>query len=195
MQQPSIQKVRINTVAIAKVRAFTLIEVLIVLAIVATLCTISMPSLASLVSSSRARTTQSTLVTALALARMAAVTRQSEITLCPSSDQNRCDASIWWQHGWIVFEDRDHDGQHGPTEPVLNVSQMFSQMAVATTAGRERVVYRPDGSATGTNVTFTLCDRRGAKSASSVIINNAGRARHAPATPAGAVAACAGLNL
>src|SRR4051812_46703449 len=103
----------------AKVRGFTLIELIIVLAIVATLCTISMPSLASLVSGSRARSTQNTLVTALALARTAALSRQSEITLCPSSDQNRCDASMWWQYGWIVFEDRDHNGQHDAGEPML----------------------------------------------------------------------------
>jgi len=181
--------------SILKVRGYTLIELMITVAVLATLCTISMPSLASLLSSTRARSTQNTLVTALNLARMAAVSRQSEITLCPSSDQNRCDTGLWWQHGWIVFEDLNHDGQHQSDEPVLNITQTQTQMAIATTVGREHVTYRPDGSASGTNVTFTLCDRRGAKSATSVVINNAGRARHAPATPAEAAAACAGLTL
>jgi type IV fimbrial biogenesis protein FimT len=188
MQQPSTK------IRSAKVRGFTLIELVIVLAIVATLCTISMPSLASLVSSTRARSAQNTLVTTLALARTAALSRQTEITLCPSSDQNHCDPGLWWHHGWIVFEDRDHDGQHSANEPLLNAEKTQTQIAIATTIGRDHVTYRPDGSAAGTNVTFTLCDRRGAKYASTVIISNTGRARHAPATAAEAAAACAGLQ-
>ena len=189
MQQPS------SRYQITKSRGFTLIELMITLAVVATLCTISMPSLAALLSSSHARSAQNTLVTAINLARIAAVTRQSEVILCPSSDLDRCDASLWWQHGWIVFEDLNHDGQHQPNEPIINVTQAQKQMAIATTVGRDHVTYRPDGSASGTNVTFTLCDRRGAKFANTVIINNAGRARHAPATPTEGAAACAGLSL
>ena len=177
----------------ARIHGFTLIELLIALAIVATLCSISLPSLAALVSGTRARSTQNALVTALALARTAALARQTEITVCPSSDQNRCDASPWWQRGWIVFEDRNHDGQHGADEPLLSAAQTQARMAIATSTGRERVVYQPDGSAGGTNLTFTLCDPRGAKYATAVIVNNAGRARHAPAAPDAAATACAGL--
>jgi len=179
--------------AIAPHRGFTLIEVMFAVAIVAVLCAVSMPSLAALMSSTRAHSTQNTLVTALNTARMTAVSRQSEIVLCPSSDQSNCDNTFWWQQGWIVFEDLDHDGKRTSNEPILSVTQSQPHMAIATTAGREHVTYRTDGSATGTNLTFTLCDRRGPKHASTVVINNAGRARHAPATPDEAAAACAGL--
>src|SRR5262249_46760966 len=76
----------------------------------------------------------------------------------------------------------------------LSVTQTQPHMAIATTAGREHITYRADGSATGTNLTFTLCDQRGPKHASTVVVSNTGRARHGPATPDEAAAACAGLQ-
>ena len=44
-------------------------------------------------------------------------------------------------------------------------------------------------SAPGSNVTFTVCDARGADKATSLVINNAGRVRSGKPTPA-AAAAC-----
>ena len=175
-------------------RGFTLIEILFTVAIVATLCAISLPSFSAVIASSHARAANNTLITALNFARNSAVNHQSDIVICPSRDNLTCDTSIWWQHGWIVFQDTNRNGSREAGERIFTIAQAQSAIAIATTAGREHVTYRPDGSATGTNLTFTLCDRRGAKYASTVIISNTGRARHAPATPAEAAAACAGLQ-
>jgi len=176
-----------------KIRGFTLIELIFAIAIIAILCAISLPALGSLMQSSQSRSTNTQLLTALNLARITAVSRESEIVICPSADQKNCDASPWWQHGWIVFDDRDRNGKRNGDEPVLNVAQAQPGMAVESSSGREHVTYRIDGSATGTNLTFTLCDRRGAAYANTIVVSNSGRPRQAPATPAQAAAACAGL--
>jgi type IV fimbrial biogenesis protein FimT len=47
-------------------------------------------------------------------------------------------------------------------------------------------VFQPNGGNAGSNVTFTLCDGRGAAQARSLVMANDGRLR---ATPAGAAAA------
>lgn len=174
-------------------RGVTLIELAFTMAIVATLCAISMPSFSAIIASNRARAANNTLVNALNFARSTAVTRGSEIAICPSSNNSTCDTSIWWQHGWIVFQDLDRNGRRDSSEPILTTAQAQPAIAIATSSGREHVTYRPDGSATGTNLTFTLCDRRGPKHASTVVVNNPGRPRSGPATAAEAAAACAGL--
>jgi type IV fimbrial biogenesis protein FimT len=177
-----------------KSRGFTLIELIFVIAIAAILCAISLPALGSLMQSSQSRSAYNQLLTALNLARSAAVARGNEVVLCPSADQSHCDESLWWQHGWIAFQDSDRNGKRNGNEPLLAVAQALPGVAVASSAGREHVTYRTDGSATGTNLTFTLCDRRGADSASTIVVSNSGRPRQGPATKAQAIAACAGLQ-
>jgi type IV fimbrial biogenesis protein FimT len=60
-----------------------------------------------------------------------------------------------------------------------------------TTAGRTRLVFQPDGSAAGSNVTFTLCDGRGPQRAVALVMNNAGALRAVPAAAAQAQACVA----
>ena len=174
-------------------RGFTLIEFIFTTAILVTLCAISLPALASLMQGGQSRAAHNTLLTTLNLARSSAVSRGSEIVLCPSADQNHCDDSIWWQHGWIVFQDLDRNGTRNGAEPLLSVTQAQPGMAIASSTGREHVTYRIDGSSTGTNLTFTLCDRRGSSRASTIVVSNSGRSRQGTPTKAQAAAACAGL--
>jgi type IV fimbrial biogenesis protein FimT len=153
-----------------------------------------MPALGGLVRSSQSHGAHNTLITALNLARSSAVSRGGEIVMCPSADLQRCDEGIWWQHGWIVFQDLDRNGSRSGDEPLINVTQAQPGMAIVTSSGREHVTYRNDGSATGTNLTFTLCDRRGSAAASTIVVSNSGRPRLGTPTKAQAAAACAGLG-
>jgi type IV fimbrial biogenesis protein FimT len=176
-----------------RIAGFTLIELIFCVAIVSVLCVVSVPALGGLLMDSQARASGNAVVTALNLARISAANRQDEVVLCPSSDQRHCTGGVWWQNGWIVFQDLDHDGARSDIEPILSVAQAQAGMAIASTSGRQHVTYRPDGSATGTNVTITLCDRRGVSKASAIVINNGGRPRQGKPTTAEAAAACAGL--
>jgi type IV fimbrial biogenesis protein FimT len=176
------------------VRGITLVELMFAVAIVAVLCSISLPALGGLMRSEQSRSAHNALVAALNLARSTAATQQAEIVVCPSSDATHCDNSVWWQHGWIVFRDADRNGKRDTNESLIQVGQAQSGMAIASSAGRKHVDFRADGSAPGSNLTFTFCDSRGVKRADTVVVSNPGRVRSGRASAAQAAAACAGLQ-
>jgi len=171
-------------------RGFTLIECLIALAILSILMTLAAPSWARLVGRTHGRAAHAQLAVALNHARSAAASRGQNVVMCPSRDGGQCARSTEWHHGWISFADVDRNGMRTPDEPLLTVSQAQAHgTGITGTEGRMRVTYRPDGSATGTNQTITVCDRRSGTDASALVISQAGRVRSAPPSP-GATAAC-----
>jgi type IV fimbrial biogenesis protein FimT len=177
--------------ATLRTRGFTLIELLMCIAILAVLLAIAAPSYATLIGRTHGQTARGELDTALNLARMSAVTRGVHVVACPSDDGNQCSRTTQWHHGWVVFADPDHDGTRAAEEPVLATAQAQpAGVAILSTVGRLRVDYRPDGSAAGTNLTLTVCDRgAGAADATTLTVNQAGRVRRGTATQA-AAAAC-----
>jgi len=175
------------------VRGITLIELIFTIVIGSILCAVSLPALGDLMRSGQSRSAHNALVAALNLARSTAASRQSAISICPSTDGAICGNAIWWQHGWIVFADANHDGVRSANEAIIHVGQSHDGVAIASTAGRRHVVYRGDGTSAGTNLTFTFCDRRGLASADTVVISNAGRIRSGKASASQAAVACAGL--
>lgn len=171
-------------------RGFTLIELLMTLAVFGILTACAMPAFGNLISSTGARASRSNLITALNTARIFAASKTAHVVVCPSADGRYCGHTTEWQHGWLIFVDADHDDARDDGEELLAVGERQPEgVAILSTAGRTHVDYRPDGSATGSNVTFTVCDRRGAGDASALVINNAGRVRTGEPTAA-AAAAC-----
>lgn len=173
----------------------TLIELLIVIAIVSTLAGIALPAFGNIGQSIAARSSSSAISVALSQARSAAVMRGDDVVVCPSSDQSTCSNGLRWQQGWLVFADRNHDRRRDPDEVLIAVAQAQSRgVAIVSSVGRRNVRFERDGTAGGSNITFTLCDRRGAAQASTLVINNAGRLRKGVPTPAQAAAACAAID-
>ena len=172
-------------------RGFTLVELLMVLAIVAVLSTLAVPAFGAFIGRTQARTARNVLETSLNQARIAAVNRGGHVVVCPSLDGERCARSTIWHPGWILFSDLDHDRTRSAAEPLLAVGQVRSVgVAIVASSGRLALDYRPDGSASGTNLTLTVCDRHsGARGASTIVVSPSGRVRHGVATP-GAAAAC-----
>ncbi len=169
---------------------FSLIELMMTLAVLATLISVAAPAFGKLIQSTEAQTSRSALTTALNTARILAASKNAHVVVCPSADQQYCGHTTEWQHGWLVFIDADDDGLRDADEELLSVAQAQPNgVAIVSTVGRTHIDYRPDGSATGSNVTFTVCDRRGSDDATALVINNAGRVRHGVPTAA-AAAAC-----
>ena len=177
-----------------KMNGFTLVELMTCIAVAAILCAVSFPALGGLVHGTQSRAAQDAMLATLSLARNTAVTRQHEIVVCPSSDGQTCDDDIWWQNGWIAFEDTNRDGDHDASEPLLQTSQAMNAMAIVTSADRKRVTYHSDGSTPGSNLTFTFCDVRGTRDAATIVIGNAGRPRQGKANAEEAELACGAVH-
>jgi type IV fimbrial biogenesis protein FimT len=173
---------------------FTLIELIFTLAILAVLASIGAPALGNLIHGAHSRSARGALIGSLNLARMSALTTQRAVVACPSRDHVVCDDSLWWQTGWIVFEDKNQNNRRDEDDSLLEVVGTQPGVAIATSAGRKHVRYRPDGSASGSDLTYTICDRRGVKAAAAVVVNNPGRVREVPPDSSRAAAVCASLG-
>lgn len=178
-----------------RVTGVTLIELAIVISIIAVLTTMAMPALGSLKQSVVSRSARSALSVSINQARITAAMQSRQVVVCPSSNQADCEHNLRWQHGWISFNDNNKNGEHDADEDIVGITQgQPSGVAIVSTSGRHRIRYQADGTSDGSNLTLTVCDRRGVKSASTLVVSNSGRLRSGTPTPAQAATACASIG-
>lgn len=87
---------------------FTLIELLITVIVASVLLTLAIPSFQQALETNRIATRTNELVSSLQLARTQAVQRADTVSICGSGGGQSCNGN--WEGGWIVFHDRDGDG-------------------------------------------------------------------------------------
>jgi len=176
-------------------RGVTLIELIMSVALIGSLLTMGLPSFFNFTQRTQMVTAKNELLSVLQYARSTAVTSGKEVVLCPTIDQENCADSMSWHQGWILFADENRNDKRDGSETVLSVGGDVSKdLVIVSSQGRKKVVYRTDGSATGTNLTFTFCDRRGAESATTLVVNNGGRVRQGVPTTHQAATACSSLS-
>lgn len=107
----------------ASSRGLSLVETLLVIAITAILAASAAPSLAALARESRLVTSANDLLGTLYFARSEALKRNRRVSICTTISRSECASSIGWQHGWIVFEDLDEDGDRDEIEQILLLSE------------------------------------------------------------------------
>jgi len=166
-------------------RGFNLVELVACVLLAAILALIALPSMAGLVESNRAATTSNRVLAMLMHARMEALKRRTQVSVCPSVDSEACLPSRDWSAGLISFEDRNRNGRRDPGETMLRVMQApdLNGMRLEASQGRRYLAFRGDGRASGSNATLRLCTRASAL-ARKIIISNGGRARiQAPTAP------------
>jgi type IV fimbrial biogenesis protein FimT len=158
---------------------FTLIELVTTLAVVGISLAVVVPSWSAFAGSSVLTSGANQLITHLRYARNEAVTRHARVSLCPSTDGEACSGDpLTWQQGYIVFVDDDGNRQREDGEPLL-VAQgaQHPELALHSTAGRPVITFRPDGSAWGSNTTFSLCHGADQDATRAVVLYGSGRAR------------------
>ncbi len=146
-----------------------------VLAVVSVMIASAAPNMIDFVLNNRTATQINEFQASLSLARNEAIKRNSNITVCQSS--NGADCSGNWQNGWIVFVDTDIDGTVDDGEKILRV---HGEIPAGNTlaSSQSRVIYAKNGIArSGSNGTFIFCDSRGADSSKGVVLGPSGRAR------------------
>ena len=172
---------------------FTLLDLLIAMTIIGILFGIGIPSLKNAVARSQAVSVRSAITTTLFDALRHATVLGREIVVCPASAA-QCAGGTDWSHGWIAFIDSDGNRLRSPDEQIVRQQEKLpAGVRLHGTAGRPRIVYQPNGGNAGSNITFTLCDRRGPKHAQALILSNGGRLRSDRAAPAAAAACGNGL--
>lgn len=164
-------------------RGFTLVELLATLAVASILVAAAIPPMARLMGRSSIRTTESTLFTALHLARTQAIMHGTTVLVCASRDSRHCGGTADWEHGWIAAIDANRDGQ--PDGAILRQARLDDHtVRLLGTANRPAVRFQPNGSAAGTNITLLVCPRRAHHAAArSVVVSNGGRIREAAVNP------------
>jgi len=158
-------------------KGFTVLELMIALAIAGVLLSLSVPSFTASIQNNRLVTQVNELNTSLSMARTEAIKRNSNITVCKSSNGTSCTGN--WHDGRIVFIDNDSDGsvETGDGDEILYVSGAIPGDNTLTFS-ETRVSYANTGFGTsGANGAFTLCDSRGATHAKGLIIGPTGRPR------------------
>lgn len=166
-------------------QGYSLVELAACVLMVAILALVAMPGMAGLVESNRAATTSNRVLAVLMHARMEALKRRRQVSLCPSLDSETCVMTTDWSRGFISFEDRNRNGRREPEEPVIRVVQApdLNGMLLQGSRGRDHLAFRLDGRASGSNATLRLCTRSAAL-ARKIIISSGGRARvESPAAP------------
>lgn len=172
----------------------TLIELLIVLSTAVILAVIGMPALGSMLVRSHRHSAESALQASLMHAREMAITRHMQVIVCPSPDHRTCAAWDDWQDGWLIAADADRDREPDAGMPLAVFDAMPAQMRVLSSSGRPRVVFRPDGSASGSNTQLTICHPGDAREGLAVVVANSGRVRVTDAQPARLQACLAGTG-
>lgn len=147
-----------------KQQGFTLIELMVALAIAIIVIALSTP-ISNVFQRNRVTSLEHEFVTALNLARSAAVGTATPVSVCRAAQNNpnACAAPLangvrQWEHGWIVFNDPN-------TDCVIDAGEAVLQQHGALTAGyelrenqRDCITYNASGLTPISAGTWSLCD-------------------------------------
>lgn len=162
-------------------RGLTLIEILVVAVMIAVLAGLLGPSFGSLVASTRAAATLNSFATLLASARSAAVVFGASVRVCPGRGTS-CSERNRWHEGTLAFTDLDGDRLVDADERVIATHPGFEHGTLRWRSFRNRsdLVFASSGLTDWLNGSFLYCPAsRNNRQARMLILNTAGRVRHA----------------
>jgi type IV fimbrial biogenesis protein FimT len=174
-------------------QGLTVIELVIALAIAALLFGIALPAWSNAKDATRMSSARTQLIASLQTSITRAAVTGRRVVLCPSADGASCTGGTDWTIGWIAFHDNNLNREREPDEPLVGFwPALAGEVHITTTSGRPKFVIQPHGGNAGSNITFTMCDRRGPAKAQTVVMSNQGRIRYGTATAEAAERTCPG---
>jgi type IV fimbrial biogenesis protein FimT len=143
----------------ARMRGFTLVELMVVIAMVAILATLATPSWTQLMARNAVRAAVNDLNASLQFARSEAVRLNSPITLCPSTDAISC-VNTGFERGWIVRTGPQANAQpNDPPQQVLQDTLPRQRVRMGVSVAQSALTFLPNGlpSAGFAGVTIAVC--------------------------------------
>lgn len=156
---------------------FSIIELMIVLVIASILVAAAGPGFMDLLGNNRTISEVYTLRATLNNARTEALARRAPVVVCPTTDGLACADSDDWSTGYMVFVDTDDNNiadSSNPDEEVIQFENGPRSVDLAFSNSDNRVRFGAQGSALGSEGTFTFCDGRGVEHARGLIVNPVG---------------------
>lgn len=165
----------------ARVRGFTLFELMIVVSIAAILASLAVPAMHSFLQDEEQISAVTNLITNLNYARSEAIKEDvpvaganctgTGVCLCASANGTSCDAGGNWNNGWIIYSSANPAGT-----PLEVTGALQSGLTLTTAPATPAVTFQSNGTSSLTAlVQFTLCDSRGAAYAREVEVDVSGR--------------------
>lgn len=171
---------RVNFVGIANVdirtasRGFTIVELLVTLALFSIIAGVVTPSLSNFYKRARVSSIVNNHVAAIQLARHTAISENTFVAVCPSSDRERCSED--WSLSKIVFVDEDGDGSLDGDEEIIASIDMVNDYRIKTT--RDTLRFAPFNTAQNFTATISICPEDETTTFSrAIVISNVGRVR------------------
>jgi type IV fimbrial biogenesis protein FimT len=175
-------------------KGYSLIELMTTIAVASILITVALPGMQSFRQNSNMTGQVNELISIMHLARNTAITTNSRVTVCASSNGDNCNAA-GWDDGWIAFVDRDSDQFVDDNETVLRVGSESDNLTILSGQYPSFLMYRPNGRAMKNTVSensgrFIFCDKRGAQHAKAILVDLSGRPRVADNDSPGVSLSC-----
>lgn len=160
-------------------QGFTLAEVLTTLAVMSVSMSLVIPSLESVTQSNQRASAVNELVATLHVARSEAITRNTQITVCPSRDGATC-ADSSWETGWIRFEDANRNFRLDDAETVIGAARPQTGLEIQSESFQQSFAYLASGriAAPGSGARtgdFLFCQGRGTEAAQVVVVGVTGQ--------------------
>lgn len=178
---------------------FTLGELMTTLAVLGIGLALAVPGFDTVMSNNRRATAINQMVSTMHAARSEAITRRTQVAVCPSSDGETCNAAAW-NEGWIYFADANPHADPravGAGDIVLGAAHATDHIDITSVEFPAFFVYRPNGrlmvdTPDDNSGELTFCDHRGADHARVVIVNSSGEPRLSETQANGAAPVCGG---
>ncbi|KGM55964.1 hypothetical protein N800_10035 [Lysobacter daejeonensis GH1-9] len=161
-------------------RGFTLVEAMASMAVLVVVAGVAIPSWRAARASAHAGRARTEMLETIMVAVRHSSLAGAEVVLCHPANETvgECSNTTNWSGGWALFADLNGNRLRDANEPVVHRQPALEGgVKLWTTGGRTRLVFQPNGGNAGSNVTFTLCDERGADKAVTFVLANDGRMR------------------
>lgn len=145
---------------LTKIRAFTLIEMLVAVVLVALILQLATPAFTRFIQNNYSVSISNNLITSLKFARSEAIKRNTPVTICATSDANFTGCGNAWNLGWIIFSDLNGDGAlNAGSDTILRTERLTGTGAsIVPSTGTTNVTFNNVGfpSANASNLNFAI---------------------------------------